>query len=222
MIVTAIMTCGRGDVFERTLASLDEQVSGPITREVIFDDSGDRAYRLWLEEIADRRGASVMSWGENLGYTMSMFYAWRWLRHHATEPYVFHVEDDFTFDRPVDLTELVKVLELEPALAEVVLLRHAYYPREIRAGGIVEEHPEAYTRQDREGLTWLEHELFFSTNPGLYARDLVRRHDWPRKHRNSEAVMGPVLVGEGRRFAFLGDGTPQITHIGDERGGHGY
>lgn len=217
MIIRAVFTAGRRGYLEQTLASADEQVSGPITRTVIFDDSGDPAFTDWLYTL----GHSVASWGANVGFTESMFLARRWLTRHATEPYVFHLEEDFTFDEPVDLTDLVGVLDGNPHLDQVAFLRHAYFPRELRAGGIMEEHPEAYTiRSDDKGRKWAEHALFWTCNPSVYRMDLAHI-DWPRRGKHTETAFGDQRIADGQRFAFW-DARPIITHIGAEKVGHGW
>ena len=218
MIVRAVFTAGRREYLEATLASADEQVSGPITRTVIFDDAGDRAFTQWLYTL----GHSVASWGTNVGFTQSMFLARRWLTRHTVEPYVFHLEEDFTFDEPVDLADLVAVLEGEPQLDQVALLRHAFYPRELRAGGdMAGAFPGDYTiRTDDVGRTWAEHALGWTCNPSVYRTDLCEL-DWPRKGRHTETTFGQARIAEGRRFAYWA-ARPTITHIGAEKLGHGW
>jgi hypothetical protein len=215
VITVAVMTVGRLDYLRKTLSSLEEQVTG-FGRVVLFDDSGngDTLDELYQLEVCGRR-VSVASWGRNLGYTQSLGRMWEWLATHDPAGYFFHLEEDFTFDRPVHLTDLTDLLDRRPVLDQVALLRHAYYPRELRAGGIVEEHPEAYVRHDDH----LEHSLVFTCNPSVYRRDLVDV-GWPQVPR-SERAFTKARVKEGRRFAYWGDGTPWITHIGAERSGIG-
>lgn len=69
---------------------------------------------------------------------------------------------------------------------------------------------------------WLEHRLFFTTNPSLYRRSLADRR-WPDAP-DSERKFTDQLRADGRSFAFWGarhDGT-WVTHIGDQRVGTGY
>lgn len=211
MIVTAVFTCGRRDYLERTLASYREQVTGP-TRTVIFDDAGDAAFTDWLYTLPD---VSVASWGRNRGFTRSINLAWMWLVRHAVEPWVFHLEEDFTFDRPVDLTDLVEVLAGDETLDQIALLRHPFFPREHRAGSIIAEHPDAYT----DAGTHLAHQLVFTTNPSVYRRDLCHA-GWPQQS-SSEKAFTRARVADGRHFAYWGQGEPWVTHIGDQRHGVG-
>jgi hypothetical protein len=215
MITVAVLTVGRLPYLTKTLASLQEQVTG-FGRVVIFDDSGDRDVTdaLYRMEV-NGQPVSVASWGQNLGYTKAMDTAWGWLATHDPASHFFHLEEDFTFDRPVHLPDLVDLLDRKPILDQVALLRHACFPREFRAGGIVEEHPDAYVRHPDH----LEHELVFTCNPSVYRRELVDV-GWPQVPR-SERAFTRARVKEGRKFAYWGDGTPWVTHIGAERAGVG-
>ena len=53
-IALAITTDGRGEYLERTIASIDEHLSGDITHRVLWDDSGDPEYLLGLDVWIDR------------------------------------------------------------------------------------------------------------------------------------------------------------------------
>lgn len=115
---------------------------------------------------------------------------------------------------------MVRVLEHDQTLAQVALLRQAWAPREIRAGGIIEQKPETYEHLDAQGVPYLRHRNFWTTNPCLYRRTLIS-DGWPDV-RGSEQTFGRGQWAKGRFAAFMGDGTPWVTHIGDERVGRGY
>lgn len=216
MIVVAVWTVGRRAYLERTLASFAENVFGPITRTIVFDDSGDPDFARWLETL----DVSVASWGKNLGFSGTVATGWEFLESHAVERYVFHLEEDFVFDRPVDLGHLAKVLTGDPDLDQVALLRGAWYPSEVRAGGIIERNPAAYEARSIDGIDYLAHREIFTMNPSLYRRSLCSV-GWPRQAR-SERAFSAERRALGRRFAYLGDGTPWVSHIGHEKTGHGH
>ena len=48
-------------------------------------------------------------------------------------------EDDFTYERPVDLQSLIDVLQHSPGLAQVALLRDAFYEKERETVARLEE-----------------------------------------------------------------------------------
>lgn len=228
-IVLLVMTDGRGDCLTRTLAAFDDHVTGPITRRVIHDDSGDPTYRQWLAgtypdyELVSTPGRS--------GFGGAIQSAWRHLLAHADERWVFHLEDDFAFHRPVNLADLADVLDSRPYLTQLAFRRQPWNADERAAGGIVEQYPSEYHDQgDDAGREWLEHRRFFTTNPSLYRRSLCEV-GWP-DGAHSEGHFGlrltrdgmPGVPGEQIRFGFWGarDSGEWVEHIGHQRAGVGY
>lgn len=142
--------------------------------------------------------------------------------------YVFHLEEDWRFDRAINLDHLAAALAANPPLAQMALRRHAVNAYEERAGGVVECWPDEYEERRAlvppgRWLAYLEHGLYFTTNPSLYHRTLIERGDWP-EGRGSEAAYTQQLLARGRRFALWGSraGGPWITHTGTIRTGGGY
>lgn len=213
-----VFTAGRNAYLERTLRSFAERVHGHIGRRTILDDSGDDAFSTWVSEEFPEY--EVRRTPGRIGFTQAIRTAWRDEQRRGGAPYIFHLEEDFTFDRDVHLDELIRILEAEPKIAQAALLRGPFFPPEIEAGGIVEEDPTAYEHREHEGLRYLVHRKFFTTNPCVYRRSLIRL-GWPNT-AHSETRFGRMLTSKGYRFAFLGDGEPWVSHIGVERTNHGY
>lgn len=210
--------CGRREELEGTIASFDERVHGTVRSMTIVDDSGDPDHGAWLENrFGDR--SLIVHHERNLGYREMMARTWSRIAHTEGAPYIFWSEDDFAFERDIDLDDLAVILEHDRHLAQVVLLRAAFYPRELEAGSIPNEHPESYTQREVDGLPYLEHRRFFSCNPSLMRRSLFSAAPWPETGAgsDSEALMGPRLKALGFRFAFAGKGEPWIRHTGRER-----
>lgn len=223
MICVLVMCDGRKDYMEQTMESAAEMLSGgPIARTVIHDDSGDDAYRRWLRSTF--REATVIGTGSRVGFSASMSRAWRHLRVNAVEPYVFHVEGDFVFERLIDLTGMREVLESRPHIKQVALRRQAWNDAERAAGGVIEQQPGAYTAEsDGLGRSWLTHREFWTCNPSLYRRDLTRL-GWPAGN-DSERRFGRLVFRDPQaRVAYWGTrgDRPWVRHIGEERAGWGY
>lgn len=221
MIALLVMTDGRRDCIERTIASADENLHGPIGTRLIHDDSGDLAYTGWLRQtFPDWR---VVATPQRSGFGGAIRSAWSTLRR-GDDAFVFHLEDDFTFNRPVDLSAMASVLLTRPYLVQLVLRRQPWNDEERAAGGIVEQHPDDYDEQSSRIGTWLEHRRFFSTNPSLYRRSLIDAHDWPQGAESEGHFTHRLLSDPDLRFAFWGarEDDPWVTHIGRERVGTGY
>lgn len=222
MIALLVLTDGRRDCIEETIPSAFDNLRGPVTRRVLYDDSGDEGYRSWLLKRFPTFELVHHPHGRQ-GFGGAIQTAWRHLAL-VREPYVFHLEDDFTFNRPVDLQAMMQVLDSRPYLVQLALRRQPWNDQEKRAGGIVEMHPNDYTEHALGGHHWLEHRRNFTTNPSLYRRSLCAR-GWP-EGRETEGRFGIGLMEDDPdlRFAYWGsrDSGEWVTHIGDQRVGMGY
>lgn len=229
MIALLAITDGRDDCLQASIASANESLRGAITERWMYDDTGDEGYRARLARRYPEW--THVNGGPRLGFGGAIASTWRRLAARSAARFVFHLEADFTFDRPVDLDELAAVLDARPYLVQLALRRQAWNADERAAGGVIERHPMAYTEiRDDAGRAWLEHRLFFTTNPSLYRRTLCRL-PWPTgPHSEGRFTLNvvdsglPGVPAEAVRFGYWGarDSAPAVTHIGHERKGVGY
>lgn len=204
-----------------SIASLAEQVQGPIVQRVV--------YAVWpsdriLEEI--RRivepfgfyvvGPEPGDWRP--GHPWSRGQLWRYLGRKAIGDYIFGTEDDFTYDRPVDLVPMMETLAAHPHLRQLALLRAPVFPLELAAGGIIEQHPERYEHVSANGHSRVEHRDHFTNNPSLYRRSLPSTEGLPVTEGSEVAFARQLNRDPKSRFAYWGDGTPWVSHIGEVRG----
>jgi hypothetical protein len=229
-IALLVITDGRDDYLTRAVGTL-HHLHGPIVERWMYDDTGDDAYRA---RLADRFGGfRHINAGPRQGFGGAIRAAWSTLAKHSTADWVWHAEQDFILSRPVDLRAMAAVLTAHPHLAQMALRRQPWNAQEIAAGGVVEQNPGAYTdRTDGAGRSWLEHRLFFTTNPCLYRRSLLDV-GWPDGgqsegrfglHLRDHAGLPWGVPARHVRFGFWGARTdpPWALHIGEERTGHGY
>jgi hypothetical protein len=229
MICLLVITDGRRDCIQQTIPSALAMLEGPVTRRVLYDDSGDPDHRAWL---ATEFPTFELIWHPEgrQGFGGAIRTAWTHLAH-APERYVAHVEDDFTFNAPVPLCGMVQILQAHPHLVQVALRRQPWNEHERLAGGIVEQHPDAYTEHHLGKYAWLEHRQFFTTNPCVYRRTLCQAGEWPEGSQSEGHFThhllrngSPEVDAEHVRFAFWGarDSGEAVTHIGHQRVGVGY
>lgn len=217
-ITLLVLTDGRGECLTRTLASAEEMLpQDTLCDRLIVNDCQDPGYQTWLTETYGLRYRILAPARRKRGFGGAIQAGWDEIEH---GDYVFHLEDDFTFNRPVPLRAMGRVLDRYLHLVQVALLRQPWNDEERRAGGIVQCHPDDFERRSDINGEWLEHRRFFTTNPCLYRRSLTKR-GWPQKPR-SEGLFSLDLIRDGFTMAVWGDGTPWVTHIGDERVGTGY
>lgn len=225
-----VMTDGRDDYLARTLASINEMVTGPITRRTIHDDSGDPDHVAWL--LRTYPGYTVVAPASRAGFGGAIRSAWAsMLCACVTEQFVFATEDDFVFNRPVNLDAMVDVLTVNLHLVQLALRRQAWNAAERAAGGVIEQQPDAYEEVTaHNGTRWLTHRQFFTTNPSLYRRTLCGMA-WPDGDQSEGRFTAQLLTdgspevsGAAVRFGYWGARTdpPWVEHIGVERAGNGY
>lgn len=220
-VCVVVFTDGRDRLLERTLASFEEQVDGPISRIVIHDDSGDHRH---ASQLRGRYPHEVIGGGRRRGFGGAIGLVWAYLARSAAERFVFHMEDDFTFNAPLDLAEMAAVLDAEPDVAQMALRRQPWNDQERAAGGVVETRPNTYTDRHTDGWPWLSHRNFFTTNPSLYRTSLCLR-GWP-DGGGSEGRFSIGLFADHPEVVcgFWGDrdSAPWVHHIGATRVGVGY
>lgn len=165
-----------------------------------------------------------------LGFCGAIREGWERLRALPGWTHVFHLEEDWHFDRDFNLAAMIDLLDAYPGLAQVALRRGPVNRTETDAGGVVEMWPDEYLEKamhdhvDGECVRypWLEHGLYFTTNPCVYRRELLEM-EWPEEPR-CEAEFTITCVSRGLRFALWGSRRegPWITHTGRTRTGTGY
>lgn len=201
----------RSRYLRESLASLASNVTGPIVQRVIFSDWHDR-FQPELEAIAVEHGFYVVGGGHH-GYIDSMRRKWEYLSKRARGDYIFATEDDFIYDRPVDLAPMLETLRENPGLAQIALLRGAYYAREHEAGGVLESLSTPIELVNHRDYPFVRHRDHWTANPALF-RKAITKTAWPRS-KSSERLFGDALLRDKDvAFAYWGSGEPWVTHIG--------
>ena len=228
-VAVLVITDGRDDYLAESVRSALGSLTGPIVEWWMFDDTGRDDYRQGLA----RRYPTFrhINAGPRQGFGGAIRGAWAHLAEQSTARYVFHLEGDFTFCRPVDLGPLTTLLDTRPHLAQVALVRQPWNDAERAAGGLLAAHPGAFTpHADRHGHQWLEHRLWWTTNPSMYRRSLLAV-GWPDGPQ-SEGLFTHRLLEDGTpetepahlAFGYWGQATdpPWVDHIGHRRAGRDY
>jgi hypothetical protein len=183
--------------------------------------TGRRRCATELEAIAERHGFYVVGEG-NRGFTRAMVALWRYLGTRSWPyDYALLTEDDFVFERDVELGPMIRTLAENDHLVQVALLRGAFYQAERDAGGILGHPIEEFEAAGDDAVGWLEHRRFFTLNPTVVRRSLFGTR-WPVAE-HSEAVFGRQLFADkAARSALWGHGETWVRHLGEVRAGAGY
>lgn len=217
-VLLLVLTDGRDHLLAHTIASAEERLQGPITRKVIHTDAGE-----WhAEGLRGMYPGWEVIGGKRAGFGGAIDRAWKHIAD-ADERFVFHLEDDFEMRRAIDLEAMAAVLDHHPHIVQMALRRQPWNEQERVAGGIVECWPDQYRDCEWRGHQWLEHRLFFTTNPSLYRTSLCAK-GWPTGLRSERAFSNIVFSDLDAVSAFWGarDSGKAVHHVGDQRVGVGY
>ncbi len=202
-----IISDGRFDYLAECINSLEARVAYPYVRKVIVDDSGELNIQLRVRQAFP--DYEVLAHKRRWGIAAAIHTAWDAMLETDAD-YVFHVEQDFTFNEPIDLDDLVRILKDHDELANVTLKRQPYSPVEEAAGDFMRVNSSWYT--DRDG--YVEWSKIFCCNPSLVRREVIELAPF-----KSEGDFAAVCREAGYRFAFYGQKAdpPRVTHIGEYR-----
>jgi hypothetical protein len=207
-VITLVITDGRREYLERTLAAAGEMIPGFLP--VFVNDSGDGDYCDWLNTL----NAHSVHHPERRGMAAAVRTALSTVVS-TTARYAFYLEEDFVLTAPVQLDAMIATLDAYPRLSQLVLKRQPWSDEEKNAGGQIEVAPTAY--EDRDGF--VEHKRLFSFNPSLMRVEACEKALQDPGSNGLEAGITQTLVREGYSFAFWCARTdpPRCEHIGEAR-----
>lgn len=171
--------------------------------------------------------------GQRLGFCAATAYAWtvgaaNWNPRDPDDvDYVFHLEHDFILTRGLYLPDLAVVLDANPKLAQMSLMRQPVSADERLAGGVLASRPGEFIKGRQvegrfgEPFPWLEHTSYMTTNPSLMRRQFMVENPWPDYPSECEGRFGIDLVERGYTFGVWGGGDQWVEHVG-VRDGIGY
>ncbi len=202
-VTICVTSCARLDLLATTLQSFRKFNKGGTY--IVSEDSTDSAVVETLKRTYP--DMTILSGTERLGLMGSIDRIYG----AATTPYLFHLEDDWQFDGPVNWPAAIALLEARDDVANVC----------VRA---VDEIKEKYrTRSDLFECAGAKfqimrrdaHPEFFgwSSNPGLIKRSLYQQYA-PFKRMLHDQMSG-LIKKDGRTVAYLLPGVAR--HIGQER-----
>ena len=216
MIALVVFTHGRRECLRRTIESARFMLDGPIAYRIMVDDSCDPTFAAHLDATYPEFHRIHNARRE--GFAGAIKVGWAAI----PEPFewVLHIEDDFTFERRVDIAAMIETLAADPKLVQLALKRQPWNEREKERGSIYlpgfEQHEAPHPH--------VRHRSWWTTNPSLYHRRLTEG-GWPQVDRSEGVFTHRLLADVDVRFGYWGrlDDGPWVTHIGDDRaGGKGY
>jgi len=220
-IAILMMADDRRDYTEASLRSLREKLPGQPYKLFVHDDSCDPMFSFFLGSLLDevwRGDWEVMCATTKRGFGGAIEYAWQYIYDQLEYDYVFHTENDFTYNSVIPIQSMVNILEHDPALGQVALLRQPWNDKEKAAGGIIPSYPEGtFVERQVAFAPYLEQSAFWTTNPSLVPAWVIGL-GW-KNVPESEGMFTFKLRDMGIKFSFYGrlDDPPLVEHIGVHR-----
>ena len=210
-------------MIERALPTWDA-LEGTFACRVILDDSGDSEYRAWVSGQYPQWEV-VPTGPTRMGYAPAMT-KMREVGLESGADYIFHLEDDFMLNAPLDLDDIAGLLDARPYLAQVALRRQAWFANEVEHGGIIEAlevQGQRFHEMTDGRRYWTEHRAVWTANPNLFRRDIAER-PYPLVNFSEAAFMRELRADPQMRCAFWGKRSDplHVEHIGAYRNGVDY
>ena len=220
-VTVAVTSGGPADVWDarreylaQSLASLTERVTGNIVQRIVFSDWPDAITRE-LSHVVEQYGFYVVGGGHH-GYSEMRHRFFRYLNRKALGEYVFAAEDDFLYERDVDLAPMLDTLRDNPDLRQLALLRGPAFPREFEAGGVLPSLKTPIELVNHRAYPFIRHRDHFTCNPSLFRKSLTETA-WPTVASSERAFGDRLLRDPQAAFAYWGQGEPWIKHLGEVR-----
>lgn len=201
-VTICITSCGRLDLLEKTLETFQRYNTGG--KYIVSEDSADDGV---IAAVKARMPYAQVLTGE--GRTGLMTSIDR-LYSAVETPYLFHLEDDWAFDGPVDWEGALAAFDANPKITNVTVRAFD----EIKGKYRRRSTPETYAGRDFAHISPKAHPEWFgwSPNPGLFRTEIY--HRYKPFNRVTPDRMSAIIKEIGTQ-AFLLPGVAR--HIGHGR-----
>jgi hypothetical protein len=210
-IALTMTTNGRNMFLEQTITSLKTKIFPKYNfdTKIIIDDSGLVDNYITVKNLCPE--FIIYSHKESMGLAQTVQDAWNSVP--SNIDYIFHLEDDFIFNKTPELEKMISILEVVPYLSQMLLLRQPVNTEEAMFGGYIQQYSDEYHQSSLEDFYWIENNRFFSLNPSIIPRKIFGEYGWPS---GNEAEMTATLNNDGFRHGIWGkkDDVPVVEHIG--------
>jgi hypothetical protein len=215
-----VLTDGRKNYIQEALPTWIEHYDS-IDNKFIIDDSGDTEYTSWLKNTFPSFEIIPVE-NPRQGYANAVQRVFKLFRDTGLD-YCLHLEDDFILSKTVDIENIVYVLDKNPNLSQMAIMRQPWYHNEIESGGVIDAiKGEKFYDINTDGFDWVKHRAFYTCNPNIFPQWLTN-YEWPDGNW-SESKFGRLLFSNNKDCGIWGNRSswPQVEHIGRERNGIEY
>jgi hypothetical protein len=218
-----VLTDGRQDCLRSSLPSWIKHYGDKIENKIIIDDSADENYRGWLRFAFPHFKLVTTGMGRQ-GYSGAMQKVFDVFKESGNK-YMLHLEDDYVLEHEFSIEDVITVLENNPDVAQMSIMRQPWFQNEIDHGGVLEALEvggSKFQEVNTQGFDWARHKAFYTCNPNI-AQSWVTNYKWPEGSW-SESRFSKTIFQDGKECGIWGSRSswPYVKHIGRVRNGTGY
>jgi hypothetical protein len=178
-----ILGNGRRGYLERTIASWEANLKEEPKYKIIFDDSGDKTYLKWLNAIYGDRFTIVPISESKAGQPKAVQTIFDYIKDLEVD-YILSIEEDWMLFRPLYVSSIMQVLELNPNIVQMRIPRTIWqdpsHSLDLKAGSILAHHiqiPGSTYKTNSDGKnSWYEWRgdfYFWSHNPAIFNKSII-------------------------------------------------
>lgn len=212
-ICHVIFSTNRLSYLTKTLESQKNNLNfeGTIVHKLFIDDYPRGRDNYYIANLVKSYGFDeIILHSENLGLTTTWHELFLNLRERDYD-YIFHQEDDVIFNEPVNVAEIVEILESQPQLSQIQFKRNNWYPHETQEFAVNESDINI-----KDGKYYIEeHTPWFWMLASIYPK-WISHLDF--NHYPSEVVVGSYLLQHHNLVTGLmknSMGKNIVEHIGE-------
>jgi hypothetical protein len=172
-IAILFFTTSRYEYLESMLESFSKNVkfNNLEIYKIMIDDYPLRRNNNKLEELKNKYKIDELILNDkNLGYSLSWKKCWTFVPEDVD--YIWHQEEDFIFNKEIDINDLIKTFEESPIkLNQITLKRQKWYDR----GDFIDliEKGEIGKEITSNNKKLIIHQTYFNSNPCLYPKWII-------------------------------------------------
>lgn len=201
-----ILGNGRRPYLERTIHSWELNLIGAPKHKIIFDDSGDKEYREYLNKKFGNRFLIVPIGDEPMGQVYAINFIYKYLQDIDTE-YIFELEEDWVLFRKLDMSKLINILEQDQNILQARVPRTITSMHDMKFGSTINfqlhDHTAKYRFVSNRGESWYELRgrlYFWSHNPAMYRKSMTK-YTYPENGATDhEYTFGIQLFKENKKY----------------------
>jgi hypothetical protein len=173
-----ILGNGRKGYLERTVASWEANLLTKPKYKYIFDDSGDARHVRWLNDKFGNDYTIVAIGNTAMGQSYALNKIFGIIKDLDVD-YVLEIEEDWMLNRPLDVKEIMDVMNDNPHMVQMRIPRVVWYAPyhvlDINAGSIMQHHlniPGTIGKKMDRWYEWRGSFYFWSHNPNVFNKSI--------------------------------------------------